>query len=89
MARAFLYAGAKSLLASHWGVLDDATQALMIETLTAQRAEPGLTKAQALQRAMAAIRSGHRRDGSAVPGWTPVWTHPAAWAPFVLIGAGE
>jgi CHAT domain-containing protein len=89
LARAFLYAGAKALLASHWSVLDDATEALMIETLSGQRRDPSLTKAQALQRAMAAVRTGRRADGAAVPGWTPLWAHPAAWAPFVLIGAGE
>ena len=89
LARAFLYAGAKALLASHWSVLDDATEALMIETLSAQRTDPKLTKAQALQRAMATVRTGHRADGTALAGWAPVWAHPAAWAPFVLIGAGE
>ena len=89
LARAFLYAGAKALLASHWSVLDDATEALMIETLAAQRADPTLNGAQALQRAMASVRTGRRPDGAPIPGWQPYWAHPAAWAPFVLIGAGE
>ncbi|WP_430419654.1 CHAT domain-containing protein [Phenylobacterium sp.] len=89
LARAFLYAGAKALLASHWSVLDDATEALMIETLAAQRADPTLNGAQALQRAMASVRTGRRPDGAPILGWQPYWAHPAAWAPFVLIGAGE
>ncbi|WP_421938003.1 CHAT domain-containing protein [Phenylobacterium sp.] len=89
LARAFLYAGAKALLASHWSVLDDATEALMIETLAAQRADPTLNGAQALQRAMASIRTGRRPDATPIEGWQPYWAHPAAWAPFVLIGAGE
>ncbi|MDB5425107.1 MAG: hypothetical protein JWQ29_2523, partial [Phenylobacterium sp.] len=88
LARAFLYAGAKALLASHWHVFDDSTAALTVETLTIQRANPKLTKSQALQRAMAAVRSGRRADGSRIAGWTPEWAHPAYWAPFVLISAG-
>ncbi len=88
LARAFLYAGAKALLASHWHVFDDATAALTVETLTLQRANPKLTKSQALQRAMAAVRTGRRADGSRITGWTAEWAHPAYWAPFVLISAG-
>lgn len=89
LARAFLYAGAKALLASHWHVFDDATAALTVETLTLQRANPKLTKSQALQKAMVAVRTGRRPDGSRLPGWNADWAHPAYWAPFVLIGAGE
>ena len=89
LARAFLYAGAKALLASHWHVFDDSTAALTVETLTIQRANPRLTKSQALQKAMIAVRSGRRADGSRIAGWTADWAHPAYWAAFVLISAGE
>jgi CHAT domain-containing protein/tetratricopeptide (TPR) repeat protein len=88
LARAFLYAGARALLVSHWRVFDDATAALTVETLAIQRAHPRLTKAQALQRAERAVRTGKRADGSALRGWRPEWAHPAYWAPFVLITAG-
>jgi CHAT domain-containing protein len=85
LARGFLYAGAHALLASHWRVSDDATAALTVETLTLYRARPGLTRASALQRAMRAIRTGVRADGSTVPGYSPSWAHPAAWGAFTHI----
>ncbi|MBU1515886.1 MAG: tetratricopeptide repeat protein [Alphaproteobacteria bacterium] len=87
LARAFLYAGARALLVSHWRVFDDATAALTVQTLTIQKANPRLSKAQALQRAMRTVRTGRRPDGSALPGWRPEWGHPAYWAPFVVIAA--
>lgn len=87
LGRAFLYAGAGSLLASRWRVADDATAALTVETLEARKA--GLTRAGALQRAMATVRSGRRADGSALPGWSAAWAHPAAWAPFTVIGSDD
>jgi len=89
LAQAFLYAGAKALLVSHWHVYDESTAALTVETLTVQRANPRLTKAQALQRAIATVRTGRRADGTRLAGWSAEWGHPAYWAPFVLIGSGE
>ncbi|TAJ74841.1 MAG: tetratricopeptide repeat protein [Phenylobacterium sp.] len=87
LARAFLYAGARALLVSHWRVFDDATAALTVQTLAIQKANPRLSKAQALQQAMRTVRTGRRPDGSALPGWRPEWAHPAYWAPFVVITA--
>lgn len=89
LARAFLYAGARALLVSHWRVFDDSTAALTVQTLAIQRANPKLSKAQALQRAMRVVRTGRRPDNTALPGWRPEWAHPAYWAPFVVIAAGD
>ncbi|MDZ4373371.1 MAG: tetratricopeptide repeat protein [Phenylobacterium sp.] len=89
LARAFLYAGAQALVASHWRVADDATAALTVEMLTAHRMNPHLSRAEARQRAMRAVRTGRRADGSAVAGWTPEWRDPTAWAPFTLIAASS
>ena len=82
LARAFLFAGAGALLASHWRVSDEATATLTVETLgTAARTG----RAAALQAAMRAVRTGRRADGSALAGWQAGWSHPALWAPFSLI----
>ena len=85
LAKAFLYAGAQALLASHWRVRDDASSLLTVETLTVQRANPRLTRAQALQQAMHTLRTGKRPDGSPLPGWNPSMAHPSAWAPFTIV----
>ncbi len=87
LARAFLYAGARALLVSHWRVFDDATAALTVQTLAIQKGNPRLSKAQALQKAMRTVRTGRKPDGSPLPGWRPEWSHPAYWAPFVVIAA--
>jgi CHAT domain-containing protein len=86
LSRAFLYAGARALLASHWRVSDEATAVLTVET---QREDVTQTRAVALQWAMRAVRTGKRADGSAVPGWTPDWAHPMMWAPFSLISTAD
>jgi CHAT domain-containing protein/tetratricopeptide (TPR) repeat protein len=84
LARSFLYAGAAALLASNWRVSDEATAALTVETLSG-RSVSGLTRAEALQRAMRAVRTGKRADGTAVAGWNESWAHPAAWGAFTVI----
>lgn len=89
LARAFLYAGAQSLLASHWRVADDATAALTLETMTMAKAHPELSRAEARQAAIKAIRTGRRGDGSIVANWTIDWAHPSAWAPFSLIAGDD
>lgn len=76
LARAFFYAGARSVLVSHWEVSDAATTALISDTFAALDA-PGADigdRARALQHGMKAVRA-HRE-----------WRHPAFWAPFTLVG---
>lgn len=89
LARAFLVAGAETVIASRWSVLDDATAALVTTMATRQAANPALTPAGALREAMIAVRSGHMVDGAAVPGWRESWKHPRAWGPFILVASRD
>lgn len=80
LARAFFYAGARTLLASHWPVRDDVAAQLTTATLAALKADPALSKAEAFRRATLAVIA----DGS-----DPTLAHPAIWAPFVMVGEGR
>lgn len=77
LARAFFYAGARNLLASHWPVSDEVAPVLIARTLELERA--GTRRADAFRQAMGEIRTRADR---------PEWAHPFYWAPFVLIGDG-
>jgi CHAT domain-containing protein len=76
LSRAFFFAGAKSLLVSHWRVRDDVAPKLIPAMLLAQRQHPDLSRAEALRQASLAILDDHTINA----------TDPAAWAPFTLIG---
>ena len=72
IARAFLFAGARSVLASLWAIDDKAT--MMFMKAFYQQFGNGESASVSLQRAMKCLRDS--RDYSA----------PQYWAPFVLIG---
>lgn len=75
-ARAFFFAGASSLLVSHWRLDDEIAARLVPATLRFQRQHPDSSKAQALRHAMLDILDDPGLDAA----------HPAFWAPFTLIG---
>lgn len=81
LARAFFYAGARSLLVSHWPVDDRMAERLTTDAVTLAQAQPGLSRARALQAAMRAAI-----EGSAAADADPRTAHPALWAPFQLVG---
>lgn len=77
LARVFFYAGARALLVSHWEVNSAATVKLITRSIR-ELSENGISRAEALRRAMLAmITSDDPRE-----------VHPASWAPFVLVGEG-
>jgi CHAT domain-containing protein len=79
LSRAFFFAGARSLLVSHWRVRDDVAARLVPAILLTERNHPGLSRAAALQRASLAVLDDPTIHGA----------HPSAWAPFTLVGEAE
>ncbi len=79
LARAFLYAGARAILVSHWPVDDYAASVLTTGMLTRMAGDDPRTRAEALQAASLALID----DTS-----NPRLAHPRLWAPFVVVGEG-
>ncbi len=77
LARAFFFAGARSLLVSHWSIEDMSAHLLMTTTFATVAEDPQAGQAWALRRAMLALM---RRPG---------FEHPFFWAPFELVGEGR
>jgi CHAT domain-containing protein/tetratricopeptide (TPR) repeat protein len=75
LARAFFYAGARTLMVSHWPVNSESAVRLASGAVGALAADPTLSRAEALRRAMVAEieRGGEAAD-------------PANWAPFIVVG---
>lgn len=76
IARSFFAAGARSVVATHWVVSDEATADLMSDMYERLGRSAGISPGEALADAQAAMRA--RPDRS----------HPFFWAAFVLIGDG-
>jgi CHAT domain-containing protein/tetratricopeptide (TPR) repeat protein len=76
LARAFFYAGGRSLLVSNWAVETESTVALMTGTFAAA-SDPKLSHAEALQSAMLAMIDNSQHAD---------WADPKYWAPFVVVG---
>ncbi len=74
LSRAFMYAGASSMVTSLWSVMDLSTGILMEKFYAALKA--GYPKDEALRRAKMALRQ--QENGK--------FDHPYYWAPFILIG---
>ena len=77
LARAFFYAGAKSLVVSHWEVDSEATVGLMDGLFEALKANPRLSHAEALRMSMLQMIANSSK---------PEWAQPQFWAPFVVVG---
>lgn len=76
LARAFFYAGARRLLVSHWAVASRPTVALTTGLFAQAGQTPPLGRAEALRRAQLTLADAAETS------------HPAFWAPFVLVGDG-
>ena len=78
LASAFIYAGARSLLVTHWAIWSGAAVRLTTRTFAARRRDPALSRPEALRRAILSVIDEAGDD--------PRKAHPNYWAPFVLLG---
>ena len=79
LAKAFFYAGARSLLVSHWPVWSKATVALTTGAFAELAKDPAIGRAEALRRAMLDYLGDKSNDDNA---------NPAYWGPFSVVGEG-
>ena len=79
LARAFLYAGGRALLVSHWPAYPEAAVRLATSAFAELARHPQEGRAKALQYAMSDLMGDRSRAENA---------HPAVWAPFVVVGEG-
>lgn len=79
LARAFLFAGTRSIMATHWPVLSDASVAATTGTIGRIAAKPSLPRAEALRQTQLSMLGDKSR---------PHYAHPLVWAPYELIGEG-
>jgi CHAT domain-containing protein/Tfp pilus assembly protein PilF len=77
LARGFLYAGARSLVVSHWAVDDITTVQLMSELFRLSQESPNLSHGEMLREAMLKLINSAQTEQDA---------HPAQWAAFVVVG---
>jgi CHAT domain-containing protein len=78
LARAFIYAGARTLLVSHWAVYSDRAVKLITQAVKRIATDRSIGRAEALRQSiLAMIDTGE-----------PVEAHPAYWAPFLVVGEG-
>lgn len=80
LTRAFMFAGAKSLLVSHWSVDSLSTEALM--TSTFRNIKQGDTALKAVSDAQRELRGGSYSNGQ----YHFSRSHPFFWAAFVYVG---
>jgi CHAT domain-containing protein len=80
LARAFFYAGARTLMVTHWSVSDAVAKYLVAITLHLMQTEPSLGVAGALRQAQLSMLDG---AGTSLPAEI---AHPFFWAPFAAIG---
>jgi len=80
LARAFFYAGARSLLVSHWPVDSAAAVKLTTGAFSAMAKDPSIGRAEAMRRSMLALIADKEHPDNA---------DPSIWAPFALVGEGN
>ena len=76
LARGFFYAGARSVLVTHWAVESESAKLLTTATFTHYANHVTARKSESLRQAMLGVMA------------MPDFEHPAFWAPYALVGDG-
>ena len=88
LGRAFFYAGTRALLVSNWPVETTSAKALTTDLFRRQSEDSGLSRAEALRRAMVGLIDGPGKVDPGTKATVYSYAHPLFWAPFSLIGDG-
>lgn len=80
LAKAFFYAGARTLLVSHWAVPSVSTALLTTDLFARLHADPHMSRAEAHRLAMLAVMNDIAE---------PEFAHPLFWAGFAVVGEGR
>ena len=80
LARSFFYAGACSLLVSHWPVGTNSAVELTTGIFEEMKTNPEIGRAEALRRSRIRLINNQVH---------PEYAHPYFWAPFVVVGEGK
>jgi CHAT domain-containing protein len=85
LTRSFFFAGAHGILATHWSVEDESAKFVITRTVANIRSDAAQkSTTETLRQAKIDVLMGSGERSSA----SIVFSHPFAWAPFVLIGDG-
>ena len=79
LARSFFYAGARTLLVSHWPVETNSAVELTTGIFDEMETNPEIGRAEALRRSRIRLINNQAH---------PEYAHPYFWAPFVVVGEG-
>ncbi|GJL62422.1 MAG: hypothetical protein NPIRA04_10760 [Nitrospirales bacterium] len=82
LARAFFFAGTKSLVVSHWNVGDKPTKHLMSNIFTLSTSGSPFGLAEAMRKGILAVMDIAQESNNSY------LAHPFAWAPFFVVGDG-
>ena len=74
LSTAFLMAGVKSLMVSHWSIESESAAVLSTSMMNVYTNSPNITLTDALKQAIEKVRGNTK------------WDHPAFWAPFSIVG---
>jgi len=77
LARGFFFAGARSVLVTHWAVETRSAQELVTRTFAGIARDSSRTRAEALRQAQLELIDGKSN---------PAYRHPFFWAPYALAG---